>query len=54
MLLEQDKEEEARAEFQAAGEVVRGIAEGLTDVALKEGYLGSGPIQELVALAEGR
>jgi class 3 adenylate cyclase/tetratricopeptide (TPR) repeat protein len=45
--LEQGKSDEARAEFQAALKVVQGIAEGLTDAALKEGYLKSEPIQEL-------
>jgi tetratricopeptide (TPR) repeat protein len=53
VLLEQGKSDEARGEFQAALKVVHGIAEGLTDVALKEGYLGSGPIRELAAQAEG-
>lgn len=53
LLLKQGKSDEARAEFQAALQVVRGIAEGLTDVALREGYLQSEPIQKLVLQAEG-
>jgi tetratricopeptide (TPR) repeat protein len=52
VLHNQGKSDDARAEFQAALKVVQGIAKGLTDVALKEGYLGSGPIRELVAQAE--
>jgi len=52
MLLSQSKGEEARAEFHAALEVVQGIAEGLTDAALKEGYLQSHPIKELASQAE--
>jgi hypothetical protein len=32
---------------------VQGIAEGLTDEALKEGYLQSEPIQELFLQVEG-
>ena len=47
------KTEKARAEFQAALKVVEGIAEGLTDSALKEGYLQSEPVQKLVSLAQG-
>jgi len=47
------KSEKARAEFQAALKVVEGIAEGLTDSALKEGYLQSEPVQKLVSLAQG-
>jgi tetratricopeptide (TPR) repeat protein len=53
VLLSEGKNEEARGEFQAAAQVVKGIAEGLTDVALKDGYLKSEPIQELFSLAEG-
>jgi len=53
LLLEQGKRKEARAEFQSALKVVHGIAEGLTDMALKEGYLESEPIQELFSQAEG-
>jgi tetratricopeptide (TPR) repeat protein len=52
MLLSQSKGEEAGAEFHAALEVVQGIAEGLTDAALKEGYLQSHPIKELASQAE--
>jgi tetratricopeptide (TPR) repeat protein len=50
--LEQGKSDEARAQFQTALKVVQGIAEGLTDAALKEGYLQSKPIQELFSQAE--
>jgi class 3 adenylate cyclase/tetratricopeptide (TPR) repeat protein len=46
------KAEKARAEFQAALKIVEGIAEGLTDLALKEGYLQSEPVQKLVLLAQ--
>ena len=53
LLLKQGKNDEARAEFQAAVNVVHGIGEDLTDLALKEGYLQSKPIQELLAQAEG-
>ena len=49
----QGKAEKARAEFQAALKVVEGIAEGLTDLALEEGYLQSEPVQKLVSLAQG-
>ncbi|MCK5372479.1 MAG: tetratricopeptide repeat protein, partial [Cyclobacteriaceae bacterium] len=51
LLLEQGKNKEARAEFQAALKIVEGIAEGLTDAELKEGYLKSKPIQELFSQA---
>ena len=40
-------------EFQAALKVVQGIAESLTDAALKEGYLQSQPLQELSSQAGG-
>ena len=53
LLLKQDKREKARREFQAAVNVVQGIAEDLTDVELKEGYLQSEPVQRLVSLAQG-
>ena len=45
--------EKARREFQAAVNVVQGIAEDLTDVELEEGYLQSEPVQRLVSLAQG-
>ena len=54
VLFKQGRSEEARAEFQAALKVVEGIAEGLTDTALREGYLGSDPIRELFSQAELR
>ena len=53
LLLKQDKREEARRAFQAAVKVVQGLAEDLTDVELKEGYLQSEPVQKLVSLAHG-
>jgi tetratricopeptide (TPR) repeat protein len=53
LLLQQGKDRDARAEFQTALKVVQGIAEGLTDEALKEGYLQSEPIKELFSQAEG-
>jgi tetratricopeptide (TPR) repeat protein len=53
LLLKQGRSKKARAEFQTALKVVQGIAEGLTDAALKEGYLQSNPIQKLVSQAEG-
>ena len=53
LLLKQDKREKARREFQAAVNVVQGIAEDLTDVELKEGYLKSEPVQKLLSLAQG-
>jgi tetratricopeptide (TPR) repeat protein len=53
LLLKQGRSKKARAEFQTALKVVQGIAEGLTDEALKEGYLQSEPIQELFSQAEG-
>jgi tetratricopeptide (TPR) repeat protein len=52
LILKQGKSDEARAEFQAALQIVRGIAEGLTDAALKEGYLKSEPIKILFSQAE--
>ncbi len=51
--LQQGKNKDARAQFQTAMKVEQGIAEGLTDEALKEGYLQSEPIQELFSQAEG-
>jgi hypothetical protein len=54
LLLRRGKSEDGRAELQAASKVIEGIAEGLTDAALKEGYLQSEPIQELFSQAEGR
>ncbi len=53
LLRKKGKSKEARAEFQTALRVVQGIAEDLTDVALKEGYLQSEPIQELFSQVEG-
>jgi tetratricopeptide (TPR) repeat protein len=53
LLLKQGKDRDARAEFQTALKVVQGIAEGLTDTALKEGFLKSKPIQELFSQVEG-
>ncbi len=52
LLLKQDKREKARREFQAAVKVVQGLGEDLTDVELKEGYLQSEPVQNLVSLAQ--
>jgi tetratricopeptide (TPR) repeat protein len=54
LLLKQGKNDGARAEFQSAVNVIHNIAEDLTDLTLKEGYLQSKPIQELLAQAEGR
>jgi tetratricopeptide (TPR) repeat protein len=51
--LKQGKKKEARGQFQSACKVVQGIAEGLTDVALKEDYLHPEPIQELFSQAQG-
>jgi tetratricopeptide (TPR) repeat protein len=53
LLLKRGKHKDAKAQFQTALKVVQGIAEGLTDVALKEGYLQSEPAQRLVSLAQG-
>ncbi len=53
LLLEQYKREEARRAFQAAMKIVQGLAEDLTDVELKEGYLKSEPVQKLLSLAQG-
>jgi tetratricopeptide (TPR) repeat protein len=53
LLLKQGRSKKARAEFQTALKIVQGIAEGLTDAALKEGYLQSDPIQKLFSQAEG-
>ena len=53
LLNKKGESEEAKVEFQAALKVVQGIAEGLTDGALKEVYLQSNPIQELFSKAEG-
>jgi tetratricopeptide (TPR) repeat protein len=53
LLRKQGKDRDARAEFQTALRVVHGIAEGLTDAALKEGYLDSEPIQELFSQVDG-
>jgi len=53
LLLKQGKSREARAEFQTALRVVQTIAEGLTDLALKEDYLQSESIQELSSQAKG-
>jgi hypothetical protein len=52
-LRKQGKSKEAKAKFQTALRVVQAIAEDLTDVALKEGYLQSEPIQELFSQIEG-
>ncbi|MCP4290388.1 MAG: tetratricopeptide repeat protein, partial [bacterium] len=53
LLLKRGKNKDAKAQFQAALKVVQDIAEGLTDVALEEGYLQSDPIQELFSQAQG-
>jgi tetratricopeptide (TPR) repeat protein len=53
LLLKRGKNKDAKAQFQTALKVVQDIAEGLTDVALKEGYLQSEPVQRLVSLAQG-
>ena len=53
LLLKQGKNKDAKAQFQTALKVVQDIAEVLTDVALKEGYLQSDPIQELFSQAQG-
>ena len=47
VLVSAGKNQEAKAEFQAASKVVQGIADGLTDPDLKEGYLTSDVIQAL-------
>ena len=53
LLFKRGKNDEAREQFQAAAEVVHDIAEGLTNEALKKGYLESDPIQQLLSQAEG-
>jgi class 3 adenylate cyclase/tetratricopeptide (TPR) repeat protein len=53
LLLKRGKTKDAKAQFQTALQVVQDIAEGLTDGALKEGYLQSVPIQELFSQAQG-
>ena len=52
LLLKKGKSKVVRAEFQIALKVVQGIADGLADTALKEGYLQSIPIQELFSQAK--
>jgi predicted RNA polymerase sigma factor len=54
LLFKQGRSKEAKAEFQTAVKIVHGIAEGLADAALKEGYLQSDPIQKLFLQAEKR
>lgn len=53
LLLEQSNDGDARAEFRAASNVVQSIAKGLTDTALKKGFLESKPVQELFSQVEG-
>jgi hypothetical protein len=53
LLLRRGKNKDAKAQFQTALKVVQDIAKGLTDGALKEGYLQSDPIQELLSQAQG-
>jgi hypothetical protein len=53
LLLKRGKNKDAKAQFQTALKVVQDIAEGLTDLALEEGYLQSDPIQELISQAQG-
>lgn len=53
LLLKRGKNKDAKAQFQIALKVVQDIAEGLTDLALEEGYLQSDPIQELISQAQG-
>jgi class 3 adenylate cyclase/tetratricopeptide (TPR) repeat protein len=54
LLFKQGRSKEAKAEFQTAVKIVHGIAEGLADAALKEGYLQSDPIQKLFLQAKKR
>ncbi|MCH7476577.1 MAG: AAA family ATPase [SAR324 cluster bacterium] len=49
---EQGRSGEAAREFQAALGVMQGIAEGLTDPVLKDGFLGSQPFREVFAQME--
>ena len=43
----------ASTQFQEAAEVVKGVAEGLTDPSMKETFLQSGPIQRVLAQSKG-
>jgi class 3 adenylate cyclase/tetratricopeptide (TPR) repeat protein len=48
-----DREADALDQYRAARDVVQGVADGLTDPELKEGFLNAGPIREVFAQAEG-
>jgi predicted negative regulator of RcsB-dependent stress response len=51
LLLKQNKRQEALSAYQAAVKVVQGLAEKLTDEELKDGYLKSEPVRNLILLA---
>ena len=48
----QGKAKQAQTQYRATLKVVEGIASGLTDPELKEGFLNSAPIREVFAQAE--
>ena len=41
----------AREQWGAAAEIIRGVANGLSDRELREGFLNANPIQEILASA---
>jgi tetratricopeptide (TPR) repeat protein len=53
LLIKQDKDIDAKAEFHTASNIVQCIAKDLSDISLKEGFLESKPVQELLLQAEG-
>ncbi|MEE8435718.1 MAG: tetratricopeptide repeat protein [bacterium] len=48
---QQEKSRQALTQYRKALKIVRGMADGLTDPELREGFLASGPIREVFALA---
>jgi len=48
----QDKDKQAATQYRAALKVAQGMADGLTDTELKEGFLAAAPIREVFAQAE--
>ena len=46
------REDEALAQYRAARDLVQGIAAGLTDEKLRQGFLGAEPIRDVFSRAE--
>ena len=52
LLLESGKSRQAGSQFRSACKIIQGVADGLTDPELKEGFLHSAPILDIFVRAQ--